>query len=344
MEYFTISDISNQGFYPIPEKLFNNQHYQKKVKKIKKIKEREVMVPKEVITTEELISDTSKLMYGIMCRYLNFSLQNGWFDEDKRVYIKLSVTTLSKILNKSRDTIVKSKKQLEDVKLLKIIKTKYESDIFYLGKVKDKPKDDIFMEIEDQIKAAKILEVEDVDQSKLSDELVEDVDSNLVEDVDSNKDMLIRDHKRVVAEKKDPAAASDEIILKNIKELIVKNGFKNYNSQTLKNIKNYSKGSTEEVKKVIKFMKLKNKSLNSKILVAILKDKDHLVVDPIDIKKVPRKEKIKFMVEKLGEYQIRSMRNKILKDIGYECQGVDDDLGNQLCKKYNKLKTQEGSI
>lgn len=142
----------------------------------------------------------------------------------------------------------------------------------------------------------------------------------------------------------DPAAASDETILKDIKELIVKNGFKNYNSQTLKNIKNYSKGSTEEVKKVIKFMKLKNKSLNSKILVAILKDKDHLVVDPIDIKKVPRKEKIKFMVEKLGEYQIRSMRNKILKDIGCECQGVDDDLGNQLCKKYNKLKTQGGSI
>lgn len=138
-----------------------------------------------------------------------------------------------------------------------------------------------------------------------------------------------------------PVAASDEIILKDIKEIIVKNGFKNYNSQTLKNIKNYSKGSLEEIKKVIKFMKLKNKSLNSKILVAILKDKDHEVVEPVDLEKVTRKEKIEFMIEKLGEFKIRSMRNSILKNIGCECQGVDDDLGNQLCKKYNKLKTQE---
>lgn len=141
--------------------------------------------------------------------------------------------------------------------------------------------------------------------------------------------------------KENPAAASDKIILKNIKELIVRNGFKNYNSQTLKNIKNYSKGSVEEIKKVIEFMKSKNKPLSSKILVAILKDKDHLIVEPVDIKKVTRKEKIEFMVEQLGEPEIRSMRNLILKNIGCECQGVDDELGNHLCKKYNKLKTQE---
>ncbi|MEI6857493.1 hypothetical protein [Psychrilyobacter sp.] len=82
--------------------------------------------------------------------------------------------------------------------------------------------------------------------------------------------------------------------------------------------------------------------MNSKVLVAILKDKDHEVVEPLDIKKVTRKEKIFFMVEKLGEFKIRSMRNSILKNIGCECQGVDDDLGNQLCKKYNHSKTQGG--
>ncbi len=51
--------------------------------------------------------------------------------------------------------------------------------------------------------------------------------------------------------------------------------------------------------------------MNSKVLVAILKDKDHKVVEPVDIKKVTRKEKISFMVEKLGEFKIRSIRNSI---------------------------------
>lgn len=347
MEYFTISDISNQGFYPIPEKLFNNQYYQKKVKKIKKIKEKGAMVPKEIITVEELISDTSKLMYGIMSRYLNLSLQNGWFDKDKRIYIRLSVTTLSKILNKSRDTIIKSKKQLEDVKLLKIIKTKYESDIFYLGKVKDKPKTDIFMEIQDRIKRDNILEVEDIDQSKLSDKLVEGVDSNLVEDVDPNRDMLIRDKKRVVAEEANPTAAPEDDFFKNLKDLLIKNGFKKYNSQTLKNIKNNSKGSLEEVKKVIEFMKLKNKAINSKILVAILKDEDHKVVEPVDLKKISKADKVAHMLKIIKQDEIDDLCNQIAKSFGYQEYNdlsksdeniVNIELENIFCRRYNKLQ------
>lgn len=137
-------------------------------------------------------------------------------------------------------------------------------------------------------------------------------------------------------------AASDDDFFKELKTILSEASIKNHNSNTLKNIKNYSNGDINEVKKVIEFIKLKNKNMNSKVLVAILKDKDHQIVEPVDIKKVPRKEKIAFMIEKLGEFKIRSMRNAILKEIGCECQGVDDDLGNQLCKKYNKLKTQGG--
>jgi hypothetical protein len=140
----------------------------------------------------------------------------------------------------------------------------------------------------------------------------------------------------------DPAATSDDDFYKELKTILSEASIKNHNSNTLKNIKNYSNGNINEVKKVIEFIKLKNKNMNSKVLVAILKDKDHQIVEPVDLKNVTRKEKIGFMVKKLGEFKIRSMRNAILKNIGCECQGVDDDLGNQLCKKYNQLKTQGG--
>jgi len=346
MEYFTISDISNQGFYPIPEKLFNNKHYQKKVKKIKKIKEKGAMVPKEIVTVEELVSDTSKLMYGIMSRYLNLSLQNGWFDEEKRIYIRLSVTTLAQILNKSLDTVIKSKKQLESVGLLKIIKTKYKSDTFYLGKVKDKPKEDIFMEIENRIKDHKTLELETIEYSIVSDEVLDSFESKVLDSFESNRDMLIRDDKRVVAEEENITAASGDTFFKNLKDLLIENNFKNYNSQTLKNIKNYSNRSLEEIKKVIEFMKLKNKAINSKILVAILKDGDHKVVEPVDLKMVPKADKVAHMLKIIKQYEIDDLCNKIAISFGFEKYEslnksdekiVDIELENILCGRYNKL-------
>lgn len=139
-----------------------------------------------------------------------------------------------------------------------------------------------------------------------------------------------------------PAAAPEDNFFKELKPILSEASIKNHNSNTLKNIKNYSNGDINEVKKVIEFIKLKNKNMNSKVLVAILKDKDHQIVEPVDLKKVTRKEKIDFMIEKLGEFKIRSMRNSILKLMGCECENVDAELGNQLCKKYNKLKTPGG--
>ncbi|MGB6128634.1 MAG: hypothetical protein WBG30_07785, partial [Psychrilyobacter sp.] len=138
-------------------------------------------------------------------------------------------------------------------------------------------------------------------------------------------------------------AASDDDFFKELKTVLSEASIKNHNSNTLKNIKNYSDGDINEVKKVIEFIKLKSKNMNSKVLVAILKDKDHQIVEPVDIKKVTRTEKIDFMIEKLGEFKIRSMRNSILKFMGCECENVDSELGNQLCKKYNKLNTLGGT-
>lgn len=343
MEYFTVGDIANQSFYPIPEKLFNNKHYQKKVKKIKKVKEKGLMVPKEIITTEELLSDTSKLMYGVMNRYLNFSLQNGWFDDEKRVYIKLSVTTLAEILNKSLDTVIKSKKQLESVGLLKIVKTQYKSDTFYLGKVKNRPETDILIEIENRIKDENILELESIEYSKDSGEVLESIESRVLDNIEPIRVVPIRDNKRVVAEEEKPAVASENDFTENLKEFLSKSSIKNLNPNTINNIVTFSKGDIQEVERAITFMKVKNKSMTPDILVAILRDGDYKEPGNIAQKDIRRDEKIEFMAFKLGENEVRRLRGLILNEIGFECTGVDDQLGNVLCRKFNEYLVKGGT-
>ncbi|RGJ31227.1 replication initiator protein A [Fusobacterium varium] len=146
MEYITISDIDGKGFYQLNKSLFNNQHYQKKIKKIKIIKGEK----KEIITIKDNLSDTSKILYSLLCNQLSRSLENGWWDEFKRVYVKFSLEKLALILNKSRDTIITCKKELEENGLLEIKDTGLgKADIFYIGKVKDRPIEDIEFEILD---------------------------------------------------------------------------------------------------------------------------------------------------------------------------------------------------
>lgn len=352
MEFFTVGDIANQGFYPVPEKLFNNRHYQKTVKKNKKVKTKGGMENKEITVMEEKLSDTSKLVYAVMCRHLNYSLQNGWFDEDKKVYIRLSVSTLAETLNKSRDTIIKCKNQLEDAGLLMIKKTQYKSDTFYLGKVKDRPEEDILMEIEDRRKKSlevdnidhsKNLGVEDIDQSKVSPKLVESIDSGVVESFDPNRVIHIRVEKSSSTEEKNHAAAPEGEFNKNLKELFSQFNIRDINQNTLKNINTYSKGDTDTVKKAIQHMITKEKPMTPSILVAILRDKDYEQKEEFKPAKLKRDDKIKFMIKELGETEIKKLRNEILEDIGQECSSVDHELGNLLCRQFNEHMREGGS-
>ncbi len=171
MEYITISDIDGKGFYQLNKSLFNNQHYQKKIKKIKIIKGEK----KEIITIKDNLSDTSKILYSLLCNQLSRSLENGWWDEFKRVYVKFSLEKLALILNKSKDTIITCKKELEENGLLEIKDTGLgKADIFYIGKVKDRPIEDIEFEVLDLTFNQP---VETFDQSKTSEKVVENVDS-----------------------------------------------------------------------------------------------------------------------------------------------------------------------
>lgn len=173
MEYISIQDIGASGFYPLSKSLFANPHYQVKIKKIKKIKKEDV----EVVVVKEKLSDTAKIMYGILCERLNSSLANGWWDEQKRVYVMYSLDTLAKILNKSKDTIIACKKELQENGLLEIQSTGAgKADRIFLGKVKPRPEENFVMEVEDRISFAQ--PVENVDQSKTSPQPVENVDPN----------------------------------------------------------------------------------------------------------------------------------------------------------------------
>lgn len=173
MEYISIQDIGASGFYPLSKSLFANPHYQVKIKKIKKIKKMDV----EVVVVKEKLSDTAKIMYSILCEKLNTSLANGWWDDQKRVYVMYSLDTLTEILNKSKDTIIACKKELQDNGLLEIQSTgPGKADRFFLGKVKPRPEENFIMEVEDRTSFAQ--PVENVDQSKISPQPVENVDPN----------------------------------------------------------------------------------------------------------------------------------------------------------------------
>lgn len=185
MDYITIADIDGKGYYQLNKNLFNNQYYQKKTKKIKTIKNKKI----EVTTVKDNLSDTSKILYSILCDQLRRSLENGWWDELKRVYVKFSIEKLATILNKSKDTIVTCKKELEENALIKIKDGGIgRADVFYIGKVKDRPVEDIEIELLDQTVSSKDNfnePVESFDQSKTSGKPVENVDSKPVENVDS---------------------------------------------------------------------------------------------------------------------------------------------------------------
>lgn len=184
MDYITIADIDGKGYYQLNKNLFNNQHYQKKIKKIKTIKNKQV----EVITIKDNLSDTSKILYSILCDQLRRSLENGWWDEHKRVYVKFSIEKLANLLNKSKDTIVTCKKELEENALIKIKDDGIgRADVFYIGKVKGRPIEDIEFELIDQTLSLKDnfnKPVESFDWSKTSGKPVENVDSEPVENVD----------------------------------------------------------------------------------------------------------------------------------------------------------------
>ena len=125
---------------------------------------------------------------------------------------------------------------------------------------------------------------------------------------------------------------------KELKETLELLNIKNINQNTVKNIKKYADGSLEEVKKVINYMKSKGKLMNPAILIAILKDKDHLIPEVINPKKITRKEKVEFMMKKMVEEDIESIKQKIASRDRFDIDSspVNIEFENILCRRFNK--------
>jgi len=128
---------------------------------------------------------------------------------------------------------------------------------------------------------------------------------------------------------------------KKLKEILESSNIKNLNLNTIKNIRKYSNGSLEEVEKVIKFMKLKGKLMNPAILVAILKDKDHLIPEVAEKpKKLTRKGKIEAMKEKLGKEKINEIKEELkVKYSKYKNRSDFENLiDSELDKEIERIK------
>lgn len=77
-------------------------------------------LPKALITDKRFkeLSDSAKLLYGLMLDRMSLSARNGWFDEEERVYIKYSFSNIMEDLNCAKEKASKLMKELEDIGLI----------------------------------------------------------------------------------------------------------------------------------------------------------------------------------------------------------------------------------
>ena len=77
-------------------------------------------LPKVLITDKRFkdLSDSAKLLYGLMLDRMSLSVKNGWLDEENRVYIKYSFSGIMEDLNCAKEKASRLLKELEDIGLI----------------------------------------------------------------------------------------------------------------------------------------------------------------------------------------------------------------------------------
>lgn len=109
LDYFYGAEGEQYRFYQIPAILLEHEEYRK-------------------------ISDTAKLLYGILLSRLALSKKNGWIEEDtNRVYILYNRNDIAAMMGKGTSTISSAMTQLVDAGLVKKKKQGLgKSDILYV--------------------------------------------------------------------------------------------------------------------------------------------------------------------------------------------------------------------
>ncbi|ERH33949.1 replication-associated protein RepA (plasmid) [Staphylococcus equorum UMC-CNS-924] len=93
-----IRNQASQNFYMLHKVLFINEKYKK-------------------------ISDSAKVTYAILNDRVSLSIKNNWVDQNGDIYFIFTNENLQEVLDKSKNTITKIKKELQEVGLLEQVKT-----------------------------------------------------------------------------------------------------------------------------------------------------------------------------------------------------------------------------
>ena len=93
-----IKNQASQNFYMLHKALFINEKYRK-------------------------LSDSAKVTYAILNDRVSLSIKNNWIDQNGDIYFIFTNENLQEVLDKSKNTITKIKKELQEVDLLEQVKT-----------------------------------------------------------------------------------------------------------------------------------------------------------------------------------------------------------------------------
>ena len=292
---------------------------------IEKIKEKELFYKMPKWIYEYNLKPIDREVYMISYNNYNLSLLNDWVNEIGEIFFYNTQCNLEKILRADKRTIRKSFDKLISLGLLEEEKSVGRPTKFFL------------LDNSNSSSNKNVPSDKNVPSNKND-------SSGRYKNVPTTSDIFVprvrkskkNELKRVVAGEKETATAPNETFLKTLKDLLIKNGFQNHNSQTLKNLENFSNSKISEIEKVIEFMKKKKKAINSKILVAILKDRDHKIVEPVEITKA---DKLTHMFKITLDSELADLRYLIAKDIGLpiDSNPVKTDLERILCNRYNNL-------
>ena len=96
-DYFYEEQSQQFAFYRIPKVLFTDNRFQK-------------------------ISTEGKVLYGLLLDRVSLSRENGWIDEEGRVYIIFTLTTIRQAMNCAEKSAIKYLTELEDFGLIERIR------------------------------------------------------------------------------------------------------------------------------------------------------------------------------------------------------------------------------
>ena len=150
-DYFYGNEAEQFTFYRIPKILVTSPHFKK-------------------------ISDSAKLLYGLMLDRMSLSIRNGWLDDDNRAYIFFTTNDIMEQMCCGTEKAIKMLAELDSEKGIGLIERVKQGQgkpaIIYLKK---------FYELEDTARSTKLSEIESQDFQESKNKTFENRKSGLSE-------------------------------------------------------------------------------------------------------------------------------------------------------------------